>query len=560
MNIGKLISALIRRKPNVTREVEEAGLNQEQNTTDELSFSALDRKLVVVDIGCRWGFAEKFTKVSGSFQVYGFDPDIEECERLSHRYEGAAVSIVPLGLAGSAGKRTLYVTQEPACSSLLVPDQKLTEHYPALHCARHVSSVEVETVTLDGWATENNVQTIDYIKVDTQGTELEILKGGINILKTTRVLEIEVEFNPIYLGQPIFSDVDLFLRAEGFVLWKLTNQVHYSKCGSAEEPVGEDIICYDDKHRIQHPIYGGQLYWANALYVKNNVLETEENSDAQKLRDVALFQTLGMPDVVSHIQKAPPLRIAIISTPRSGNTWLRYLLAGIYRAEQLAVHAQEDVNWAALPNGNFVLQVHWHCTPEITETLQKLGFKIVVLHRHPLDVLISILQFSPKESQTNSWLKAESGNEDSIRGCMPTNEKFLDYSVGPRAKALLEVSVEWSNVPGVNMVSYEDLVQDTHTTLLNLTSKLGAPLANIDDVIARNTIDRLRDTTTNSHFWQGSPGLWRQLLPSEVARAIAEEQKSCFDAFHYECNPDLLLTNETAERRWEELLTMKSKQ
>lgn len=263
----------------------------------------LDRELVIVDVGCRWGFAEKFTRSRGCFRIYGFDPDIEECQRLNILYEGGAVSIVPVGLAGTPGKRTLYITQEPACSSLLKPDPELTENYPALHCARHISSIEVETTTLDDWARENGVQVIDHVKVDTQGTELEILKGGVNVLKKVRSLEVEVEFNPIYQGQPIFSDVDLFLRSEGFVLWKLTNQVHYSRDGSTDEPLGEDIICYDEKHLLRHPLFGGQLYWANAHYVRKSVLDAGENSEHQKLRDIILFQTLGMPDVVSHLSE-----------------------------------------------------------------------------------------------------------------------------------------------------------------------------------------------------------------------------------------------------------------
>ncbi len=189
----------------------------------------------------------------------------------------------------------------PACSSLLMPDPKLTENFPGLHCARHISSVEIETVTLDAWARENNVQAIDYIKIDTQGTELEILKGGINALRNVRALEVEVEFNPIYLGQPIFSDVDTFLRSEGFVLWKLTNQVHYSKGGSADEPLGEDVIYYDGKHQVRHKLFGGQLYWANAQYVRKGVLDKDEDSAVQRSRDNALFQALDMPDVVDRL-------------------------------------------------------------------------------------------------------------------------------------------------------------------------------------------------------------------------------------------------------------------
>jgi len=263
-----------------------------------------DRALVIVDIGCRWGFAEKFISDSEFFRVYGFDPDLEECRSLSRRYGQDTVSIIPVALAETAGKRTLYITQEPACSSLLPPDPELTENYPALQCARHVSSIEVETTTLDNWANENDVQVIDYIKIDTQGTELEILKGGINILSNVRCLEVEVEFNPIYLGQAVFSEVDMFLRDQEFVLWKLTNQVHYSRDGSPDQALGEDAIFYDEKQQVSHPMFGGQLYWANAHYIKKSVLDTHPTSASQQLRDIRLFQALGMPDVVAHLHES----------------------------------------------------------------------------------------------------------------------------------------------------------------------------------------------------------------------------------------------------------------
>jgi hypothetical protein len=43
-----------------------------------------DPSIVILDIGCRWGFAEKFLnqKHFGNFKIYGFDPDKEECARL----------------------------------------------------------------------------------------------------------------------------------------------------------------------------------------------------------------------------------------------------------------------------------------------------------------------------------------------------------------------------------------------------------------------------------------------------------------------------------------------
>ena len=257
-----------------------------------------DRPLVVVDVGCRWGFAEKFVGPDRRFQVYGFDPDEQECARLRELYANQAVTLVPIGLAGTAGPRTLHLTQEPACSSLLPPDPALTERYPALACARQVSTLEVATTTLDSWAEQHGVHAADYIKVDTQGTELEILKGGRRLVKTARCLEVEVEFNPIYRGQALFAEVDLYLRSQGFVLWKLSNQVHYSSDGAPALLGAEDAVFYDDAQRVSRPVFGGQLYWANAHYVNQSVLDPQHLPADERARDITLFETLGMPDVV----------------------------------------------------------------------------------------------------------------------------------------------------------------------------------------------------------------------------------------------------------------------
>lgn len=252
--------------------------------------------LVILDIGCRWGFAERFESALSSFRIFGFDPDEAECDRLRERYQGKPVEIVPLALAGKPGTRALFITEEPACSSLLKPDPTLTTTYPALGCAREQHQSTIETTTLDHWARSAGLQGADYIKVDTQGSELEILKGGKKVLQSVRALEVEVEFNPIYQNQPLFSDVDLFLRKQGFMLWKYSNLVHYSRYPERKKPLFDDVICYDDDGRVHYQASGGQLFWANAHYVRKTVL-TEVNA-AQRQRDELLFPAIGMADVL----------------------------------------------------------------------------------------------------------------------------------------------------------------------------------------------------------------------------------------------------------------------
>ena len=182
----------------------------------------------------------------------------------------------------------------------------MTTNYPALSCATQVSTRSISVTTLDQWADSEGVKHIDFLKIDTQGTELEILKGGQNILSTIRAISLEVEFNPIYLGQPVFAEVDQFLRSKGFVLWKLTNLVHYSKGHANQAPIGSDITCYDDHRVNHHHIYSGQLYWADAHYVRQDMIEWTGYSTApQRYRDEVLFTALAMPDIAKHLSDRP---------------------------------------------------------------------------------------------------------------------------------------------------------------------------------------------------------------------------------------------------------------
>lgn len=262
----------------------------------------------IVDVGCRWGFAERFTneKYVNSFKVYGFDPDQEECKRLEESYAhlpAGYVNCIPLALAGHQGVRNLFLTKEPACSSLHPPIAFLAERYPALECIHVERIASTEVTTLSAWAAEAGVHNIDYIKLDTQGSELEILKGGADLLNRTRCIDIEVEFNPIYQGQSLFGETDSFLRAHGFSLWRLSNLVHYSLGGPVRRLSEKNSVCFDTHVRQENEAYGGQLFWADARYVHRDVLVTRRRTHETFRRDAILFDALGMVDVIDHMNR-----------------------------------------------------------------------------------------------------------------------------------------------------------------------------------------------------------------------------------------------------------------
>jgi hypothetical protein len=248
------------------------------------------------------------------------------------------------------------------------------------------------------------------------------------------------------------------------------------------------------------------------------------------------------------------LRVAIVSTPRSGNTWLWHLLTALYDARGMAAHHPADVPWDNLPD-DFVLQLHWRRTDPFLIRLQQHGFQVVVLARHPLDILISILHFVVHDANTSLWLAGEGGNEQTIRGAMPRSTVFLEYVRSPRAAALLAVGREWWSASGCHQVRYEELNRDPVGELERLVKALGrAPRKTSAEAVETSTIPRLRARwQTNHYFWLGKTGLWRCLLPVADAEALWPAVQSNLSLYGYPFDPDPGLTGFQADQSWVDL-------
>ena len=245
------------------------------------------------------------------------------------------------------------------------------------------------------------------------------------------------------------------------------------------------------------------------------------------------------------------MRIALISTPRSGNTWIRHLLADIYDLHQYAVHNPNDINWEELPT-NLIVQIHWRNSQSFREDLIKNSFRVVTINRHPLDVLISILHFSQYENDTKFWLGGYGGDESSLLGASPLSSSFLDYSVSKRAQALLGVTSDWMKIDSTISVSYEAMVDDQVNTLKSLTTVLGGNPVGYDQAIRKNSIVELRKNSNNYHFWQGKPNLWTELLTSQEVLYIRDYQ-ICLNDSEYNFEASKYLTSNMAISNWKSI-------
>jgi FkbM family methyltransferase len=219
--------------------------------------------------------------------IYGFDADADACDAANADLEQRQVNWtekhIPLALGKSAGESTLYVTKNPMCSSLYPPNEQYLERFADLPGLVNLDfTIEMETTTLDQFCQQEGIASIDFLQVDVQGADLQVLQGAEQMLKSVLAVQTEVEFSHLYINQPLFADVDSYLRAQDFTLFDTTT-------------------CYVPRARspIVSSRRSGQLLWGDAFYFCDLLQEAEmhhSKTPEQLFKLACIADVLDFPD------------------------------------------------------------------------------------------------------------------------------------------------------------------------------------------------------------------------------------------------------------------------
>ncbi|MCM2329063.1 MAG: FkbM family methyltransferase [Lysobacter sp.] len=170
----------------------------------------------VVDIGANPHGEDppyKAMLAAGACRVTGFEPQRDALAKLVAA-SGANERYLPHAV-GDGGAHTLRLCRSPGMASLLAPDPVALEIFGALkHWGEVVDEVPVQTRRLDDIG---EIERLDYLKMDIQGSELAVLRGGQEKLSRAVAAQLEVSFVPLYRGQPVFGEIDLEMRRMGFI-------------------------------------------------------------------------------------------------------------------------------------------------------------------------------------------------------------------------------------------------------------------------------------------------------------------------------------------------------
>lgn len=218
-----------------------------------------------IDIGARGGAHDLVEPIAKNTAVLGFEPDEEECVRLMKNPDvyapWAKFVLKPVALADEKGEAELKLLSANTNHSLLYPNEKFTKRYN-MNKWEVIGKCPLKTDTLDNVLFRQEIEDYrfgEFMKLDTQGTEYEILLGSLKVLSEHTVAIItEVAFCELYKDQKLFSDVEALLRKCGFSFYGFTTlHTRSKKYLDKKSYVTRERVIYSDAIFFKDPLGGG---------------------------------------------------------------------------------------------------------------------------------------------------------------------------------------------------------------------------------------------------------------------------------------------------------------
>ena len=179
--------------------------------------------IVLVDVGASGSLPDNWKNVKRNLTVVAFEPDERAALELSGEKKGGIkLKLIDKVLYREKGKIDFNLARKQRLSYVFKPNFDFLKAFQRTNKFNTVKTICDECYTLSNPLKQNVIDDNDFINLDNQGWYLFILEGGAEVLKKSCFgIEVEAEFAPVYRGQPLFADVDAFVRSLGFELFDI---------------------------------------------------------------------------------------------------------------------------------------------------------------------------------------------------------------------------------------------------------------------------------------------------------------------------------------------------
>ena len=181
-------------------------------------------KIRLLDIGAAGGIQEIWSPYKNNIDQILFEPHLSSYEILKKKN----YKVINKGLwIEKKLKHNFFLTKKPECSGILEPNYEYLNNFPNPERFKIIKTENIETTTLDDEFNSKNCP--HFIKIDTEGAELKILKGGESILDNVLGLVVECFFFNLHKDQCKFEDVKNYLESKNIQFIDFLNMIRWER-------------------------------------------------------------------------------------------------------------------------------------------------------------------------------------------------------------------------------------------------------------------------------------------------------------------------------------------
>lgn len=174
---------------------------------------------IVFDIGANVGsWTLLALSINPNLNVHCFEPCSDAYNKLSRNNFPSNVILNNTGISSKSNQTEIYLFEGKSPLNSLYQREGLEN----LNIQKPNKTESITLETLNDYCTRNNIFKIDFIKIDVEGHELDVLNGGRHLFEENRIQTIQFEYGGCYIDARVFlKDIFYFFKDLNYDLFKI---------------------------------------------------------------------------------------------------------------------------------------------------------------------------------------------------------------------------------------------------------------------------------------------------------------------------------------------------